>query len=125
MDKLESDGVHTMTQTTVKGVKLLDNGRKQVSLEVDKKPQSLEVDTILVAIGRDPNPSDLNTKAAGIELDKSGKVLGGNGEIERTNVPHIYAVGDVVANVPELQTVASKSGKFLAHRISHRKFETL
>jgi thioredoxin reductase (NADPH) len=45
--------------------------------------------------------------------------------VERTNVPHIYAVGDIVSGVPELQTVAAKSGKFLAHRISHRKFGTL
>lgn len=56
---------------------------------------------------------------------KSGKILGGNGEVERTNIPHIYAVGDIVDKVPELQTVAAKSGKFLAHRISHRKFQTM
>ena len=41
-------------------------------------------------------------------------------ERERTNVDHIYAVGDVVLGVPELMPVAQKSGKLLAHRVSLR-----
>ena len=41
-------------------------------------------------------------------------------ERERTNIDHIYAVGDVVLGVPELMPVAQKSGKLLAHRVSLR-----
>lgn len=101
----------------------MENGRKKVTLVVNGEVQVIEVDTILVAIGRDPNPESLNVELSGVQFDrKSGKILGGNGEVERTNIPHIYAVGDIVDKVPELQTVAAKSGKFLAHRISHRKF---
>jgi pyruvate/2-oxoglutarate dehydrogenase complex dihydrolipoamide dehydrogenase (E3) component len=48
-------------------------------------------------------------------LDKSTKkILGRAEEPERTNVDHIYAVGDIVYNVPELMPVAMKSGKLLA-----------
>lgn len=115
-----------MTQTTVKGVKMGDNGKKHVSVIFDGMESVIEVDTILVAIGRDPNPMSVRVDLAGVEFNqKSGKILGGNGEVERTNIDHIYAVGDIVDKVPELQTVAAKSGKYLAHRISHRKFQTL
>jgi pyruvate/2-oxoglutarate dehydrogenase complex dihydrolipoamide dehydrogenase (E3) component len=92
-----------MTQTNVKGVKALENGRKQVSLVVNGQLQEIEVDTILVAIGRDPSPQSFKVELSGVSYDKkSGKILGGNGEVERTNVSHIYAVGDIVDKVPEL-----------------------
>ena len=126
VERLEADGVITMTQTSVKGVKALENGRKLAELEVDGQYKAIEVDTVLVAIGRDPNPKSLRTDLAGVQIDlKTGKIFGSKDEIERTNVKHIYAVGDIVEKVPELQPVAQKSGKYLAHRISHRKFQTL
>ena len=61
------------------------------------KPKTLEVDTVLVAIGRDANPSSLGVDKAGIEFNpKSNKIKGRPAEVERTNDDHIYAVGDVV-----------------------------
>lgn len=56
---------------------------------------TLEVKTILVAIGRDSNPAALNVDKAGVLYnEKSNKILGRQEEMERTNVDHIYAVGD-------------------------------
>lgn len=52
--------------------------------------------------------------------DKSNKILGRNGEPERTSVDHIYAVGDIVEGVPELMPVALKSGKLVAQRMKLR-----
>lgn len=84
--------------------------------------KTLEVDTVLTAIGRDPDPASFGAANAGIDFDeRSGKIKGRSGEAERTNVDHIYAVGDCVLGVPELMPVAQKSGKLLAHRLSHRK----
>ena len=52
---------------------------------------------MLVAIGRDPDPSSFGASTAGIRFDaKSGKIVGREGETERTNLDHIYAVGDCV-----------------------------
>jgi pyruvate/2-oxoglutarate dehydrogenase complex dihydrolipoamide dehydrogenase (E3) component len=74
-----------------------------------------------MAIGRDPNPDSFGANKAKIEIDKnSRKILGRDNELERTNIDHIYAVGDIVKGVPELMPVAQKSGKLLAHRISLR-----
>lgn len=83
--------------------------------------EKINVNTILVAIGRDANPESFGAKNANITVDKSThKIIGRDGEIERTNVDHIYALGDVVYNVPELMPVAQKSGRLLAKRLSLR-----
>ena len=92
-----------------------------VDLVVNGKEKQITVDTILVAIGRDCNPKGLNVDAAGVKFNsKSNKIIGRNGEPERTNVDHIYAVGDIVEGVPELMPVAQKSGKLVAHRLKLR-----
>lgn len=60
-----------------------------------------------MAIGRDPNPEAIGISNAKIGLHKnSNKILGRTEEPERTNIDHIYAVGDVVHGVPELMPVA-------------------
>lgn len=59
VEQLEEEGVNAYTSTKVLGVKLLQDGRKQVDLEVNKKAKSIVVDTIMVAIGRDCNPAGL------------------------------------------------------------------
>jgi len=67
----------------------------------------LIVNTILVAIGRDAHPERFAASNANIVVDKStNKILGRKEEMERTNINNIYAVGDVVYNVPELMPVA-------------------
>jgi thioredoxin reductase (NADPH) len=101
VQNLSNSGIHTLIKTTVKSVKALDNGKKEVSMQVGSEMRTIIVDTILVAIGREPNPNSYRADQAGVKLDKqSGLICGHNGEVERTNQPHIYAVGDVVINVP-------------------------
>jgi len=91
-----------------------------VQLKSGEEVKTVEVNTILVAIGRDAQPGKLGLDNAGIAIAKSKKVQGRVGEIERTNVDHIYAVGDVLEGVPELMPVAQQSGKLLARRIHQR-----
>uniref|UniRef100_A0A7S3IFD6 Pyridine nucleotide-disulphide oxidoreductase dimerisation domain-containing protein n=1 Tax=Strombidium inclinatum TaxID=197538 RepID=A0A7S3IFD6_9SPIT len=56
----------------------------------------------------------------GVDLAPSKKVQGRQEEPERTNIDHIYAVGDVLEGAPELMPVALKAGKHLATRIHDR-----
>ena len=88
------------------------------------KERTIEVDTVLVAIGRDTDPEAFRASVAGIEISESGKINGRPSEPERTNVDHIYAVGDCLSGVPELMPVAQKSGKLLAHRLASRLHST-
>lgn len=88
---------------------------------VDNKVKTIIVDTIMVAIGRDCDPQGMKVDKAGVKYDPtSKKIIGRAEEKERTNVDHIYAVGDILEGVPELMPVAQKSGRLLAHRLKHR-----
>mmetsp|Transcript_46059 Transcript_46059/g.81021 ORF Transcript_46059/g.81021 Transcript_46059/m.81021 type:complete len:485 (+) Transcript_46059:72-1526(+) len=73
-------------------------------------------DTVLVAIGRTGCAGWLNLEAAGVTYDKkSGKISAGPDE--STNVPHIFAVGDVIKDMPELTPVAIQAGRLLVQRL--------
>lgn len=53
-----------------------------------------EFDTVLMAIGRKALTAELQLNNAGVEINKSNYKI--NAVNEQTNVPHIYAVGDVL-----------------------------
>ena len=59
--------------------------------------ESLSVDAILLALGRDPNTKNLGLEAAGVKLDELGAIV--VDEFSRTNVPGIFALGDVTNRV--------------------------
>lgn len=72
-------------------------------------------DTVLFATGRAPETVKLALDKTGVLLDEdSGKIRVSK---EQTNVPHIYAVGDIVYGAPELTPVAIQAGKLLAQRL--------
>src|SRR4051794_11351802 len=72
-------------------------------------------DRILVAVGRRPNGALLGADAAGVAVDERGFIA--VDEQLRTNVPHIYAIGDVVGE-PMLAHKASHEGKVAAEVIA-------
>ena len=63
-----------------------------VGVECDERAPHIEASHVLLAIGRTPNTDDLNVAAAGIETDAHGYITVDD-EL-RTNVPHIFALGD-------------------------------
>ncbi len=72
--------------------------------------QDIECDEILVATGRKPNLEDLNLSAAGIETGKRGITVDAS---MQTNVPHIWAAGDVTGTYL-FTYVAGEQGKTAA-----------
>jgi dihydrolipoamide dehydrogenase len=73
--------------------------------------ESLKADAVLVSIGRRPYTAGLGLETAGVALDNKGRVI-----VDRhfaTNVPGIYAIGDVIAG-PMLAHKASEEGVALA-----------
>ncbi|EDO46553.1 predicted protein, partial [Nematostella vectensis] len=74
-----------------------------------------EFDTVLMAIGRDPSTAALELDKAGVQVDKSGFIIGM--ENEQTSAKNIYALGDVLQDRPELTPVAIMAGKLLARRL--------
>jgi dihydrolipoamide dehydrogenase len=72
-------------------------------------------DRVLVAVGRRPNGANIGAEAAGVEVDERGFI--GVDEQMRTNVPHIFAIGDVVGE-PMLAHKATHEAKVAAEVIA-------
>lgn len=78
-----------------------------LQLETPKGTNSLAVEKLLVCVGRKPNSQNLGLEKAGIKTDAKG-FIPVDAQL-RTNVPHIFAIGDVTAP-PLLAHKASKEG---------------
>ncbi|MDG4855431.1 dihydrolipoyl dehydrogenase [Mesorhizobium sp. M1A.F.Ca.IN.022.07.1.1] len=77
--------------------------------------ETIEADVVLVATGRRPYADSLGLKEAGVEMDERGRVKS-DGHL-RTNVPGIYAIGDVIAG-PMLAHKAEDEGVAVAETIA-------
>ncbi|MCM2278247.1 MAG: dihydrolipoyl dehydrogenase [Oligoflexia bacterium] len=115
--RLEKMGVKLMTQTSVKAVKAAKKG-VEVTVNDGTKEQTLSFDTVLVTIGRTPNSQGLGLEKAGIKVDAKGFVP--VDAQRRTNVPNIYAIGDI-AGQPLLAHKGSKEGIVAAEAIAGKK----
>jgi glutathione reductase (NADPH) len=73
--------------------------------------RDIEVDLAMAAIGRDPSSRGIGLEAAGVKLDARGFIP--VDEFSRTNVEHIYAVGDVTGRVA-LTPIAIREGHAVA-----------
>jgi thioredoxin/glutathione reductase (selenoprotein) len=70
--------------------------------------------TVLFGVGRDPDVGGLGLEKAGVKTDAKGYIPV---VYEQTNVPHIYATGDVVRGMHELTPLAIQAGRLLAARL--------
>ena len=86
-----------------------------VSIEHQGKTVKEEYDQVLVAIGRKPNTDNIGLDKVGIKPNERGLIE--VTEEGRTNVPHIYAIGDVTPG-PALAHKASREGKVVAEVIA-------
>lgn len=78
----------------------LENRGDHVEYELsypDGKREIIQVEKALLSIGRVPNVEQLNLEAAGVTMSKRGVHIGDDDTV--TNVPHIYAVGDVSGRI--------------------------
>ncbi|MFM8340899.1 MAG: dihydrolipoyl dehydrogenase [Methylomonas sp.] len=104
-------------QTSVKAIEATDDGLKVV-LEGKNAPESELFDAVLVAVGRRPNGKLIDADKAGVNVDEAGFIA--VDKQQRTNVAHIFAIGDIVGN-PMLAHKASYEGKIAAEVISGHK----
>lgn len=102
------NGINIYTSSKVTKIEESENGDAIVFFENEGKEKYLISENVLVAIGREPNMDGLNIEKAGIELNERGKGINVDNTL-KTNVPGIYAVGDV-NNKMQLAHVASHQG---------------
>ncbi len=88
---------------------IVEKDGKQYVTAKDEKGKELEIESevVLVAIGFKPNSDKVGADKAGLQIDDTGHFT--VNESRQTNMPHIYAIGDV-AGLPWLAHKASKEG---------------
>jgi len=100
-------GIAIVTQAKVAKVAKTAKGISVEYTVGDGKPQTLEADTCLVAVGRAPNTANLGLEKTRVKLERGFVKVNGT---MQTDEPGVYAIGDIVANSPLLAHVASMEG---------------
>jgi len=123
----EEEGIAFHRDATPQSVEGLEDGRKRVTwqqrVEGEMRTCVEDFDTVLLAVGRDAYTHKMGLEKAGVERNAhDGKIRVRH---EQTNVPHIYAIGDVIdgsalsppSSLTELTPVAIQAGQLLAARL--------
>jgi len=76
---------------------------------------TMVVDTLLWSIGRSPNVEYVGAKDVGVKLNQKGHVI--VDDYQKTNLPNVYALGDVCDRGFELTPIALSAGRLLAERL--------
>lgn len=113
---LKRKGIEILTDCKVKGIKK-NNQNLEVLVSTSDGEKKLETEKVLLAAGRVPELGNIDVRGLGIELD--GKTIKVD-EKMRTNIPGIYAVGDVVGKIM-LAHVASREGIVAVENISGKE----
>jgi glutathione reductase (NADPH) len=112
MERLKEDGISVLTRTRIGAVARLAGG--SLAVHCDGPAGVLHVDTLIWAIGRDPNTDALNLTAANIAPNADGAIP--TDAYQNTSAPGIYAIGDVTERF-HLTPVAIAAGRRLADRL--------
>jgi len=108
-------GLKIVTGIEVGDVKVSQKGVSIDYADRDGIAQKLDAERLIVSIGRVPNTDGLDAEKVGLKLNERGQV-----EVDahcRTNLPGVWAVGDVVAG-PMLAHKAMEEGVMVAERIA-------
>lgn len=110
-------------KTKVTKIEALKEGLR-VTFEGEQAPEPQLYDRVLMAVGRRPNGREIAAEAAGLLVNERGFIP--VDKQMRTNVPHIFAIGDIVGD-PMLAHKAVHEGKVAAENIAGHKafFEPL
>lgn len=102
-------GITVHTATEVKAAQAADNNTLSLTLS---NGEALQADAVLLALGRRADWTMLRPESAGLDLVAKRLVVNA---FQQTNVPHIYAIGDIVSPVPLAHTAAKEAEIAVAH----------
>lgn len=112
MEEMNNAGVHFITQVNVERVEKAADGKLSVHCQSGVTLENL--DCLIWAVGRAPNTQDLNLAATDIAVSDGGYIP--TDEYQNTNVPGVYAVGDVTGRA-QLTPVAIAAARRLSDRL--------
>ncbi|MGI9275497.1 MAG: glutathione-disulfide reductase [Endozoicomonas sp.] len=114
---MEAEGLKLHTHSIPSQIVKESDGSLTIHLE---NGNTLNVDTVIWAVGRKPHTAGINIEAAGVQADSRGYIQ--VDKYQNTNVPSVYAVGDNIGKV-ELTPVAVAAGRRLSERLFNNKPE--
>jgi dihydrolipoamide dehydrogenase len=108
-------GIEVNTSCKVEKIEKLGAGVKVSYTDAAGKPQVKEAEKVLVAVGRGPRTYDAGLDKVNIQLDRSFVPVN---EWMETTEPGVYAIGDIVAGLPQLAHVGAMSGVVVASKLA-------
>ena len=116
VEVLAQDGIQLHTKALPEEV--LKNADGSLTLKLQDGRETI-VDTLIWAIGREPATDVINLEVTGVKTNSRGQII--VDKYQNTNVPGIYAVGDIIEGGIELTPVAVAAGRRLSERLFNNK----
>jgi dihydrolipoamide dehydrogenase len=112
-------GIDVNTGAKVETVEKTLTGVKVNFTDANGKTQAKEAEKVLVAVGRAPRTAGLGLEKTKVELDRGFVKVDG---AQETAEPGVFAIGDIVAGLPQLAHVGGMSGMVAAAKIAGKTF---
>ena len=112
-------GIETQTGAKVEGVEKTPAGVRVTYTDANGKAQVKEAEKLLMAIGRAPQTGGIGLEKTRVELERGFVKVG---ETQETAEPGVFAIGDIVAGLPQLAHVGAMSGMVAMAKIAGRKY---
>jgi len=103
----KKSGIRIETGARAENIQRSEEGVRLAVTLSNGKTENLEVETLLVAVGRKPNTDGIGLEGTRVQLDRGFIKVGPN---QMTGEPGVYAIGDIVAGTPQLAHVAAAEG---------------
>ncbi len=112
-------GIDVNTGAKVEKVEKTGNGVRVSYTDANGNAQVKEAEKVLVAVGRAGRTGDIGLEKTKVELERG---LVKVGEAQETAEPGVFAIGDIVAGLPQLAHVGAMSGMVAMAKIAGRKY---
>lgn len=103
----KKQGIRTETGAKAENIRKEGGGVRFTATLANGKTEQVEVEKLLIAVGRKPMTDKLGLENTKVELDRGFIKVD---PYQRTGEPNVYAIGDVVAGTPQLAHVATMEG---------------
>ena len=113
-------GIRIETESKVESVKKDANGATVTLKDKTGKTQTISAEKVLIAVGRRPLTENIGLEKTKAKVERG--YLHANAFLE-TDEPHVYAIGDIVAGLPQLAHAASMEGIIAVGRMAGKEMQ--
>jgi len=115
-------GIDVNTGAKVEKVEQTETGVRVTFTDQNGKTQAKEAEKVLVAVGRAPRTADIGVEMTMAERERGFLKVN---EAQETAEPGVFAIGDIVAGLPQLAHVGAMSGMIAAAKIAGKNFRPI